>query len=167
MWICAWWAHLILAYREPHGLPWHVPRAFARFLCLKSESRSHRQRNATPCIHREVSKQRDCLLTWSHRFKNIDRRCCRHACQTSEGSIILHPYIYISIYIYIYTCVCLCMCVTVLISANTWRAYYRMHIILSFNARHTKSQNWNVSRLVLQSPLSNPLKPGVKSRMKM
>ena len=31
----------------------------------------------------------------------------------------------------------------------------------------TKSQNWNVSRLVLQLFLSNPLKPGVKSRMKM
>ena len=31
----------------------------------------------------------------------------------------------------------------------------------------TKSQNWNVSRLVLQLSLPNPLKPGVKLRMKI
>ena len=31
----------------------------------------------------------------------------------------------------------------------------------------TKSQNLNVSNLVLQLPLLNPLKPGEKSRMKM
>ena len=30
-----------------------------------------------------------------------------------------------------------------------------------------KSHNLNVSNLVLQLPLFNPLKPGVKSRMKM
>ena len=30
-----------------------------------------------------------------------------------------------------------------------------------------KSQNLNVSRLLLQWPLPNPLKPGVKLRMKM
>ena len=35
------------------------------------------------------------------------------------------------------------------------------------NIRRTKSQNLNVSRLVLQLSLSNPMKPGVKSRMKM
>ena len=35
------------------------------------------------------------------------------------------------------------------------------------NIRHTRSQNWNDSHLVLKSPLPNPLKPGVKSRMKM
>ena len=35
------------------------------------------------------------------------------------------------------------------------------------NISHTKSQNLNVSRLVLQLSLPNPLKPGVKSRMKM
>ena len=35
------------------------------------------------------------------------------------------------------------------------------------DARRTKSQNLNDSRLVLQLSLSNPLKPGVKSRMKM
>ena len=33
--------------------------------------------------------------------------------------------------------------------------------------RHIKSQNLNDSRLVLQLSLPNPLKPGVKSRMKM
>ena len=37
----------------------------------------------------------------------------------------------------------------------------------SSNIRRTKSPNLNVSRLVLQLSLSNPMKPGVKSRMKM
>ena len=32
---------------------------------------------------------------------------------------------------------------------------------------HTKSLNLNISLLILQMSLSNPLKPGVKSRMKM
>ena len=35
------------------------------------------------------------------------------------------------------------------------------------NIRHTKSQNLNVSCLVLQLSLRNLLKPGVKSRMKV
>ena len=35
------------------------------------------------------------------------------------------------------------------------------------NIRHTKSPNLNVSRLILQLSLPNPLKPVVKSRMKM
>ena len=35
------------------------------------------------------------------------------------------------------------------------------------NIRRTKSQNLNDSRIVLQLSLSNPLTPGVKSRMKM
>ena len=35
------------------------------------------------------------------------------------------------------------------------------------NIGRTKSQNLKYSRLVLQLPLPNPLKPGVKSRMKM
>ena len=35
------------------------------------------------------------------------------------------------------------------------------------NIRCTKSQNLNDSHLILQSPLLNPLKPGLKSRMKM
>ena len=35
------------------------------------------------------------------------------------------------------------------------------------NIRHIKSQNLNDPRLVLQFSLPNPLKPGVKSRMKM
>ena len=33
--------------------------------------------------------------------------------------------------------------------------------------RHSKHQNLNKSRLILQLPLPNTLKPGVKSRMKM
>ena len=35
------------------------------------------------------------------------------------------------------------------------------------NVSRTKSQKWNDSRLVLQLSLPNPLKSGVKSRMKM
>ena len=35
------------------------------------------------------------------------------------------------------------------------------------NISRTKSQNLNNSRLILQLSLPNPLKPGVKSRMKM
>ena len=35
------------------------------------------------------------------------------------------------------------------------------------NIRRTQNQNLNVSRLNMQPPLPNPLKPGVKSRMKM
>ena len=35
------------------------------------------------------------------------------------------------------------------------------------NTRRTKSQNFDDFRLVLQLYLSNPLTPGVKSRMKM
>ena len=35
------------------------------------------------------------------------------------------------------------------------------------NIRRTESPNLNVSRLVLQLSLPNPMKPGVKSRMKM
>ena len=36
-----------------------------------------------------------------------------------------------------------------------------------YNISRTKSPNLNVSRLVLQLSLPNPMKPGVKSRMKM
>ena len=36
-----------------------------------------------------------------------------------------------------------------------------------FDIRRTKSQDLNVSRLVLRLSLPNPLKPRVKSRMKM
>ena len=35
------------------------------------------------------------------------------------------------------------------------------------NIKHTKSQNLNESHFILQLSLPNPLKPGVKSRMKM
>ena len=35
------------------------------------------------------------------------------------------------------------------------------------NIRRTKSRNWNVSRLILWLSLPNPLKAGVKSRMKV
>ena len=37
----------------------------------------------------------------------------------------------------------------------------------TFNISSTKSQNVNVSGLILQLSLCNLLKPGVKSRMKM
>ena len=35
------------------------------------------------------------------------------------------------------------------------------------NIRRTQNQNLNDSRFNMQLPLSNPLKPGVESRMKM
>ena len=35
------------------------------------------------------------------------------------------------------------------------------------NIKRTKFQNLNDSRLILQLPLTNPLEPAVKSRMKM
>ena len=35
------------------------------------------------------------------------------------------------------------------------------------NIRHTHNQNLNDSRLIMQLPFPNALKPGVKSRMKM
>ena len=35
------------------------------------------------------------------------------------------------------------------------------------NIRRTKSPNLDVSRLIVQSSSPNPMKPGVKSRMKM
>ena len=41
------------------------------------------------------------------------------------------------------------------------------HYRQTSNISSTKSQNLNVSHLVLQLSLPNPLKPGVKSRMKM
>ena len=46
---------------------------------------------------------------------------------------------------------------------------YFMPILLcqTSNLSHTKSPNLNMSCLVLQLSLPNPLKPGVKSRMKM
>ena len=43
-----------------------------------------------------------------------------------------------------------------------WRIYRKIS-----NIRCTKSRNLNDSHLVLKSFLLNPLKPGVKSRMKM
>ena len=45
---------------------------------------------------------------------------------------------------------------------NENREYHKI-----FNIRHTKFQNLNDSHLVLQLSLPNPLKPGVKLRMKM
>ena len=52
------------------------------------------------------------------------------------------------------------------VMTSSWCTYewiYRQTSNISF----TKSQNWNVSPLNLQLSLPNPLKPGVKSRMKM
>ena len=40
-------------------------------------------------------------------------------------------------------------------------------IIQTSNIRHNKSQNLNVSHLVVQLSLPNPLKQGVKLRMKL
>ena len=42
-----------------------------------------------------------------------------------------------------------------------------LHACQISNISHTKSQSLNVSHLVLQLALPNPLKPGIKTRMKM
>ena len=47
----------------------------------------------------------------------------------------------------------------------TWSVCIKYHKIS--NIRHIISQNLNDCRLVLQMPLANPLKPGVKFGMKM
>ena len=56
--------------------------------------------------------------------------------------------------------------------ACEWVFVYIYHIIYIYTAkslilRRTKSPNVNASRLVLQLSLPDPMKPGVKSRMKM
>ena len=48
-------------------------------------------------------------------------------------------------------------------SKNVWGKIYRQTSSISL----TESQHFNVSRRVLQLSLSNPPKPGVKSRMKI
>ena len=53
------------------------------------------------------------------------------------------------------------------IAANFWHMYATTAYRKISNIRRTKSPNLNVPRLVLQSSLTNPMKPGVKSRMKM
>ena len=53
------------------------------------------------------------------------------------------------------------------ISARIGEQIQQMKYCKISNIWCTKSQNLNDSRLVLQLPLPNPLKPGVKSRMKM
>ena len=45
---------------------------------------------------------------------------------------------------------------------ETWNTYHKIS-----NIKHTKYPNLNASRLILQMSLPNPMKPGVKSRMKM
>ena len=49
------------------------------------------------------------------------------------------------------------------VQCHTLRVIYRQTSDIS----RTKSKNINVSRLVMQLSLPNPLKPGVKSRMKI
>ena len=53
-----------------------------------------------------------------------------------------------------------------LLKVPTWRKAILKYCQTS-NIRHTKSQHLNASCLVLQLSLPNPLKPGVKLRMKM
>ena len=50
---------------------------------------------------------------------------------------------------------------------NSYQGVVKIIYRKVFNIRRTKSQNLNVSRLILQLSLPNPLKPGVKLRMKM
>ena len=46
-----------------------------------------------------------------------------------------------------------------------WSRYYTYR--QTFDISRPKSQNINVSRLILQMSLSNPLKPGAQSSMKI
>ena len=55
-------------------------------------------------------------------------------------------------------------CVLLLDAAARWGL---LHYCQISNIRHTKFPKLNASRLVLWLSLPNPLKPGVKSRMKM
>ena len=50
--------------------------------------------------------------------------------------------------------------------AGLWKGQSRIYRKIS-NIRRTPNQNLIDSRLIMQLPLPNPLKPGVKSRMKM
>ena len=56
------------------------------------------------------------------------------------------------------------MCDTLLCRLYYDVIFFRYHKISHIN--HTKSQNLNGSRLVLQLPLPNPMKTGFQSRMK-
>ena len=58
-------------------------------------------------------------------------------------------------------------CRSIKTSMNNWRASMLGKYRKVSNIRRTKSQNSNASRLILQLSLPNPLKPGVKLRMKM
>ena len=49
----------------------------------------------------------------------------------------------------------------------TWRLSFRCKYRQFSNIRRSQSPNINISRLILQLSLPNPLKPGVKLRMKM
>ena len=57
------------------------------------------------------------------------------------------------------------------IQMYVWVSYKRVNCNIDYrktsSISRTESQNSNVSNLVLQLSLFNPLKPGVKSRMKM
>ena len=52
------------------------------------------------------------------------------------------------------------------LNAHTPKQAHFLHRQTS-NIRRIKSQNWNVSPVVLQLSLPNPLRPGVESRMKI
>ena len=50
---------------------------------------------------------------------------------------------------------------------SSWRMYASENYRKVSNIRRTKYQNLNDSRLILQLSVANPLKPSVKSIMKM
>ena len=60
-----------------------------------------------------------------------------------------------------------CSLTSVIATRLTMMAQFTDTCRQTSNTSRTKSQNWNVSRLVLQVSLPNPLKPGGNSRMKM
>ena len=81
----------------------------------------------------------------------------------TESSFWYTIYIYVYIYIYTKGRFIHSYSVTVISPSLCWFDIYR-HI---YSIRRTKLQNWCVYRLVLPLSLPNPLKPDIKSRMKV
>ena len=81
--------------------------------------------------------------------------------QIGAGSLIKLIRTFINKYFYIWTPCVRCLIRTLETEEDSDIKYHKTSTI-----RHTKSQNLNDSRLVLQLSLSKPLKPDVKSRTK-
>ena len=119
---------------------------------------------------------------WTCRLQNPIVLTCQPLCCQS--------YNIFNILIFCWYIVCVCMYITCNAPHKQWIVYetltcVSMYVYIQYicihtciyssvkiyrkvsNIKRTKSQNWNEAHLVLKSSLPNPLKPGVKSRMKM